>query len=404
MWIEEVIDDAGNKKYKYCERYKNTQTGRWQRVSVTYTKRTNRAAKLAQDELARKIAEKQAGQVKDITFYEMVIQWFEQERNSKRISTQATIKSSYKRFFRIWDKDLLLSQITVHMAEDMLNCLYHEYHYSWSVIRDTRSLLGRVIRFAKRRGYTVQIDYSEIIIRQDALTPEDIQNKQKKYLEIDEVYCVLAEIRSWQDRLPLKTFFYNRIAEAFEFQFLTGLRWGELAGLLESDYHADEKTIDIRRSYTNFKVGKGENTHFNLPKNLYSLRTIALSDRACEIIEKIIEENKMIRVASNCRYKNSCKLNLIFIGTGGGHLTNNRANKVLKQVTCISGKKLTTHIFRHSHITHLATDLGIPLAAVAKRVGHCNTNTTASVYLHATESGMEKIITALNAEEKSREK
>ena len=99
MWIEEVIDDAGNKKYKYCERYKNTQTGRWQRVSVTYTKRTNRAAKLAQDELARKIAEKQAGQVKDITFYEMVIQWFEQERNSKRISTQATIKSSYKRFF-----------------------------------------------------------------------------------------------------------------------------------------------------------------------------------------------------------------------------------------------------------------------------------------------------------------
>ena len=112
----------------------------------------------------------------------------------------------------------------------------------------------------------------------------------------------------------------------------------------------------------------------------------------------------MIRVASNRRYKNSCKLNLIFIGTGGGHLTNNQANKLLKQVTCISGKKLTTHIFRHSHITHLATDLGIPLAAVAKRVGHCNTNTTAAVYLHATESGMEKIITALNAEEESREK
>ena len=101
-------------------------------------------------------------------------------------------------------------------------------------------------------------------------------------------------------------------------------------------------------------------------------------------------------------FNQTYKLNLIFIGTGGGHLTNNQANKVLKQVTCISSKKLTTHIFRHSHITHLATDLGIPLAAVAKRAGHCNTNTTASVYLHATESGMEKIITALNAEEKSR--
>ena len=99
MWIEEVIDDAGNKKYKYCERYKNTQTGRWQRVSVTYTKRTNRAAKLAQDELARKIAEKQAGQVKDITFYEMVIQWFEQERNSNGFLRKQLLNRRINVFF-----------------------------------------------------------------------------------------------------------------------------------------------------------------------------------------------------------------------------------------------------------------------------------------------------------------
>ena len=45
---------------------------------------------------------------------------------------------------------------------------------------------------------------------------------------------------------------------------------------------------------------------------------------------------------------------------------------------------LTTHVFRHSHISLLA-ELEVPIKAIMERVGHTNEKMTLGVYTHVTE-------------------
>lgn len=52
-------------------------------------------------------------------------------------------------------------------------------------------------------------------------------------------------------------------------------------------------------------------------------------------------------------------------------------------------KKISTHIFRHTHISKLA-ELGVPLYVIQRRVGHSNSRVTEKIYLHVTEKMKEK--------------
>ncbi|WP_303063388.1 MULTISPECIES: tyrosine-type recombinase/integrase [Acidaminococcus] len=62
-------------------------------------------------------------------------------------------------------------------------------------------------------------------------------------------------------------------------------------------------------------------------------------------------------------------------------------NKQLRAVD-IPGKHITTHVFRHAHISLLVA-MGVPLKAIMQRVGHNDPKTTLAIYTHVTES-MEK--------------
>ncbi|MFQ6916528.1 tyrosine-type recombinase/integrase [Veillonella rogosae] len=61
----------------------------------------------------------------------------------------------------------------------------------------------------------------------------------------------------------------------------------------------------------------------------------------------------------------------------------------------LEGKHLTTHIFRHTHISMLA-ELGVPLETIMQRVGHNDPNTTLSIYTHVTKSMHDDVINKLN--------
>lgn len=49
----------------------------------------------------------------------------------------------------------------------------------------------------------------------------------------------------------------------------------------------------------------------------------------------------------------------------------NRATREFILLWLFEGKHLTTHIFRHTHISMLA-ELGVPLKTIMQRVGHNN--------------------------------
>ncbi|MFK4965183.1 tyrosine-type recombinase/integrase [Lactococcus garvieae] len=87
-----------------------------------------------------------------------------------------------------------------------------------------------------------------------------------------------------------------------------------------------------------------------------------------------------------------CPDDFIFITAKGKPESVGAINERLKKVK--SDKKITTHIFRHSHIA-LLTELGIPLKAVMERVGHSNPQTTLAIYSHVTEKMSKNIVEKL---------
>ena len=65
----------------------------------------------------------------------------------------------------------------------------------------------------------------------------------------------------------------------------------------------------------------------------------------------------------------------------GNPLCNNQIAGVLKKTTKAlnMNKKVTTHTFRHTHIT-LLVEMNVSLKAIMKRVGHVDENNHSHIY------------------------
>lgn len=67
----------------------------------------------------------------------------------------------------------------------------------------------------------------------------------------------------------------------------------------------------------------------------------------------------------------------------------------LRKVT-IEGKKITTHIFRHTFITRMVEN-GVDLKLIAEHVGHSSTKMIEDVYLHFTELMNQRLADAIDS-------
>jgi len=65
-------------------------------------------------------------------------------------------------------------------------------------------------------------------------------------------------------------------------------------------------------------------------------------------------------------------------------------------------KRLSTHIFRHTHISQLA-ELGVNHKAIMQRVGHANPDMTIRIYTHVTKKTEQDLLDKLNAQEKGQD-
>ena len=147
--------------------------------------------------------------------------------------------------------------------------------------------------------------------------------------------------------------------------FLTGVRYGEAAALEFEKVDFSNNTILVNATY-DFNTKK-----LTTVKTTGSNRTISVSDNIIEIINKQKSRHKELGIETE----------FIFTTNSGTPLMNSYINKVLKRY--MPDKKLTTHIFRHSHISFLA-EKGVPLKAIMERVGHTDPDTTLKIYSHTT--------------------
>lgn len=380
MWIETRQSKKGT-RYKYCERFE-LPNGEIRKVSVIFNTNSSHARKQATIELQRKYeqAVKEIGINKVVTYYDVAMSWLEHTEPTVKRSTHINHTIYVNKIFSYIDKALPIADLTAVTLEDVLHKVYYVENLSYSYTRATFTTMKAIYKHAKRKKLIPSlIDFEDIEIKKKPFSHSDIAKKQNKFLDAVELKETLMQLSKIDSRISL----------LFEFVSLTGLRIGELLALRYSDYDKENATININGTIQ-YDYKNSSEIKRGTPKNIYSVRNVSLSDRAVSILDSIMLENKR----RSLWFEGYIDHGYIFTSSRGNPYDIQFLNRRLKGVH-IEGKHLTTHIFRHTHISMLA-ELGVPLKTIMQRVGHNDPNTTLSIYTHVTKSMHDDAINKLN--------
>lgn len=380
MWIEERQSKKGT-RYKYCERFE-LPNGEIRKVSVIFNTNSSHARKQATIELQRKYeqAVKEIDINKVVTYYDVAMSWLEHTEPTVKRSTHINHTIYVNKIFTYIDKELPIADLTAVTLEDVLHKVYYVENLSYSYTRATFTTMKAIYKHAKRKKLIPSlIDFEDIEIKKKPFSHSDIAKKQNKFLDAVELKETLMQLSKIDSRVSL----------LFEFVSLTGLRIGELLALRYSDYDKENATININGTIQ-YDYKNSSEIKRGTPKNIYSVRDVSLSDRAVSILDSIMLENKR----RSLWFEGYIDHGYIFTSSRGNPYDIQFLNRRLKGVH-IEGKHLTTHIFRHTHISMLA-ELGVPLKTIMQRVGHNDPNTTLSIYTHVTKSMHDDVINKLN--------
>ena len=376
MWMEELP----NGKYKFFERYKDPYTEKLKKVSVTMEKKTpqarNQAAILLQEKIKQKLGEKQHF-VSDITFEKLYEEFEENWKHGVKNSTVYASKNVKKEILKQIEGDYLVRNIDRRLLQKVIDQLLQDGR-SHNYVSKIKFKLNQIMKFAIRMNY---IDTNEMLFVETprkVITSDELRKKNTKYLDQKEFKLFIQNLKD-EALCDYRITKYIRIAKVL---FLTGMRYGELAALnYKEDIDFSKKTIHIKHTY-DFR--QKERT---TPKTIKSDRVITAPQKVLDIIKEQIIENAT----------NGFDTDFIFINTLGEPITNARVISALKRHGQKIGidKNITTHMFRHSHISLLA-ELGIPLTAIMDRVGHSDSKTTLEIYSHVTQKMVSDISSKLD--------
>lgn len=378
MWIETLPDG----RFKYIERYKDVYTEKYKRKSIILNSNSKQAQKKAQKLLEEKIGKAEAAKTgTDINLYDLTSEWFAHHRKTHQIrpSTIRAYKAQQKVIFEKIDKNTLAKNADTKLFQNF----FDDLDYSNDYIAGIKSQLNNIFKYAYRMEYVsknplekVQISYA----KKDEAAREKIDNK---YLEKDEAERLIKELY----RRP-STYRVGRLAE---FMYLTGCRIGEAVILTPTDFNNNLTSVSITGT---IDYGNGfRSARKGPPKTLMSNRTIALTPRCTELVKRSIDENKL----DSLSYENYLSGNYIFVTKNGTPMIYSSFNRALVKAGKRIGlehKTLTSHIFRHTHVSLLAEN-GIQLTAIMERVGHEDSDITTKIYTHVTKKMKEDITSAL---------
>ena len=376
MWMEELP----NGKYKFFERYKDPYTEKLKKVSVTVEKKTpqarNQAAILLQEKINKKLEDKNKN-ISDITFKELYDEFEDNWKNGVRESTIYAANHVKNEIFNQIEGDYLVRNIDRRLLQKVIDQLIKDGR-SRNYTSKIKFKLNQIMKYALRMNYINSNEMLFVELPRKITTSDDLKKKRTKYLDQKEFNLFIKTLQ----KEALRDYRLNRYIRIAKVLFLTGMRYGELAALsYKEDIDFSKKTIHIRHTY-DFRLKKR-----TAPKTAKSDRIITAPQKVLDIIKEQILENT----------KNGFDTDSIFINTLGEPITSARVIIPLKN----HGKKLgidkyiTTHMFRHSHISLLA-ELGIPLTAIMDRVGHSDSKTTLEIYSHVTQKMVSDISSKLD--------
>lgn len=309
----------------------------------------------------------------NLTFSSLIDEWYliykQQVRESTYLSTWDLLNGVKNEI----GNDTLVRNIDTVLINNVLeNLIYGEKNLSNKYISIIKSKLNLIFKYSVKKGYIALNPIERVTIEYKKQGPP--LKVKDKFLEDDEYIKLVQYTASHNERYSL----------LFQWLYLTGMRAGEAIALNKSDITIDtDQEIYIAKINGTMQY-RGRTVHNQKKsketKTQARMREVSLSKKAVNIIDSFTELNKYL----NTDY--------LFTTSKGTPFQLNAINTYLRKLSkqLEIDKPLSSHIFRHTHISKLA-EIGSPLYAIQDRVGHENSKITESIYLHVTKGVKEKL-------------
>lgn len=200
--------------------------------------------------------------------------------------------------------------------------------------------------------------------------------------------------------------------EMFYIMFLTGLRVGELGGLMWKDIDFEKKCIRIERSLS-CQYEKGVKTQrITTPKTYNSYRTIPFMGEAEEMLKSQLVKQKALKKELGDRWRSDIP-DLVFTTTMGSPVTRYIAEKECSKIVdemnlqeAVNSVKenrkpivyepIYPHAIRHTFCSR-CFEMGMNPKVVQQLMGHQHYSTTVDIYTHVTKNMFDKEIKKLES-------
>lgn len=361
------------KKFRFFEQYKDPLTNKIKIISVTMKddrKSTKKQAQIILDSRITKALSKvrQGKIIHGITLKELLDEYADYEKPRIKNSTYYNHQTMINTLLDVFDKDSLVENLTPLIITDTLEKLmYGNKNLSSGYVSRYKYYLHKVLDYAVKHSYVKENPVDKVKI--DYKSPVNGQQIKDKFLEDDELEAVLGYLYK-------NTRIYGELCE---WLYLTGLRFGEAAALSFGDVYQKDNHwfVDITGTLEYERIKIKDQKKSETPKTASSVRTVVLPKKAVKIYLKL--------------KKQANSKGFIFATENGTPIQTSSVNTVLRSAKkkLKLDKPLSTHIFRHTHISKMA-ELGIPLYVIQQRVGHSNSKITSQIYLHVTQNAIEE--------------
>jgi integrase len=163
---------------------------------------------------------------------------------------------------------------------------------------------------------------------------------------------------------------------------LSGLRRGEIAGLRWEDIDFEAGTIAIIRNRV--QAGAG-NVVENDPKTLSSSRVLPLDEALVGVLKRASARYAQERLALGPAHADS---GYVAVNEAGEPYTPDTLTRIWHKLTNAAGvRSIRLHDARHSCGTALHPR-GVPMAVIAKWLGHADASVTARIYAHSQDDAL----------------
>lgn len=305
-------------------------------------------------------------------------------------------------------KGTILKNIPTSLIKSTIDKLYPLGNHK-RIAQGVKSDLSSVFKYAISHDY-ISPDQNPMPYIQLGKKGLEEEIEELKKQNIEEQYLESWELKEVLDIVRVHNEQYARI---FEFQSLTGMRIGEVLGLKEEAIDFNKNIASVVRTRATHGGAAEENYEGNV-KNVQSFRKVQLSKRAVDILKEEIDINhRHIEFnpdyndngwifTSKSHYKSDYNGQPLHYSVLNNFLNSPQNGKLNKRGrprragididNKLSFKKhITTHIFRHTHISFLA-EQGVPLEAIQDRVGHTRGSRVTDIYLHVTKKTKDEIL------------